>query len=381
MKTTPALILWAILLSLFISSCENSVEGFKEENNTSELYSKKGSFIVPFDTAKEIALYGTTDKERVRKPLDEGYRLPVFSENDINNAKVILDRENNPAMYLFNADNGGFLLMSASYLEQPILAYSNENNFELSDMPMGLANWIHLGTIKIAQLNEKGIYYSKNVLGSWSALGETNSVSDLFLEDSDGSTQTIHTTIEVLEENIRVVTQAPLITDSSGRKVAWGQGKEYNALMSGTSYCNNLALVGCIPVAMAQVMYYHKKPSNIDFNSMPYRLLDINNSNDLSQTSHGAIKLKNFLKNVSFLVIDPVISNCSVSNASGTTAINVFKNNYNYANDIMYKNYDGVDAYTEIVENKRPIIVRGARRNYEKYVIKISGPFGASIPY
>lgn len=326
--------------------------------------------------AKQIALYGTTDRSVTKKQLSGDFKLPVFTLEEVNNADIILDRYEQPSMYLFNSANGGFLILSASYLEQPILAYSNEDNFDVSDMPMGLANWIHLGTIKISQLNKQGVYYSDKVPASWATLGQNVAVTDHFLEDNLGNVYTAQKNYEIIQENVQLTLQAPLITDASGQKVAWGQGNRYNALMNGTLYCNDLALVGCVPLAMAQIMYYHKSPTQIDFSSMPYRLRPTTNIDDLTNTLHGSYKLKKFLKEVSFAVVDIDISDCDVSNAYLNKATEVFKNNYNYSSDILYKNYNSSDAYSEIVENKRPVLLRGAKRSYKQISIKTKKVFG-----
>ncbi|MDO5636949.1 MAG: Spi family protease inhibitor [Myroides sp.] len=108
------------------------------------------SFLVSVDEAKGIAM----KKLPIRINPCDFVHLPLFTQLEANNVITIYDKNSIPTMYLFNKEgNDGFLLLSASKLEEPILAYSTESKLELSDMPRDLAVWIDLGVTKISQLN------------------------------------------------------------------------------------------------------------------------------------------------------------------------------------------------------------------------------------
>lgn len=100
---------------------------------------------------------------------------------------TILNQDNQPVMYLFNAGTKGFLLLSASKLEEPILAYSTEAPLLLNNIPRDLAIWIDLGVRKISQLNKTNTYYSPSVYAAWSALGINEKVGDYYIGDSNGN--------------------------------------------------------------------------------------------------------------------------------------------------------------------------------------------------
>src|SRR5690606_41431603 len=108
------------------------------------------SVFVAVDEAKCIAM----KKLPIRINPCDFVHLPLFTQLEADNVITIYDKNSIPAMYLFNKEgNDGFLLLSASKLEEPILAYSTESKLELSDMPRVLEIWIDLGVTKISQLN------------------------------------------------------------------------------------------------------------------------------------------------------------------------------------------------------------------------------------
>ena len=81
----------------------------------------------------------------------------------------------------------GFCLLSASKLEEPILAYSTEAPLDLSDMPRDLAVWIDLGVTKISQLNRKEFYYDIGVYDAWRSLRFTTPARDWVIAGPGGN--------------------------------------------------------------------------------------------------------------------------------------------------------------------------------------------------
>ncbi len=158
-------------------------------------------------------------------------------------------------MYLFNADTEGFLLVSASKLEEPILPYSTEAPLDLSDMPRDLAIWIDLGVTKISQLNQLEYYYDIGVYDAWRSLGFAEPARDWVITDPGGNPVLID-----LPTFTREDVGCPYIDPSTKAgpllgTIMWGQGdgyNEYQDIIGNTSNCeisvpnNGRYVAGCI---------------------------------------------------------------------------------------------------------------------------------------
>ncbi len=122
------------------------------------------------------------------------------------------------AYYVFNtaSDDGGFVIVAGDDRVPAILGYSDKGVFDAGDEPPVLQEWLDGYTLQIEAIS-KG------------AVPEVRSVS--------------HSPI------------APMLN------VNWGQGMPYNVLLPHVPGSNNdHAYVGCVAVAMAQVMAYWQYP-------------------------------------------------------------------------------------------------------------------------
>ncbi|MEO6905877.1 MAG: Spi family protease inhibitor [Ginsengibacter sp.] len=72
---------------------------------------------------------------------------PVLS-NKIQNEITFKDHSNSAAFYIFNfVDDAGFLIVSADFNVNPILAYIDNGNFKNdSKVPRGFTDWINKAT-------------------------------------------------------------------------------------------------------------------------------------------------------------------------------------------------------------------------------------------
>ena len=140
------------------------------------------------------------------------------------------DDKNEANLYIYNVNEGGFVIVSASRNVKPILAYSFENNF--NDDGLGHAEYF------INNYN-RDIEYAKT-----SGLEADESISDLWndLENNDPK-----------DRAIAVVD--PLI------ETRWNQDCYYNEYAPYDSWgpCNR-AYAGCVACAMSQVMKYWNYP-------------------------------------------------------------------------------------------------------------------------
>ncbi len=92
-----------------------------------------GSAVTKADLQNVVSIFGNGSKEnRGRSQSDKDYTL-----------STIYDSEGSPAIYVINyADNGGFVLVSATKDYHPILAYAERGNYDVSRfMSSGLDVW------------------------------------------------------------------------------------------------------------------------------------------------------------------------------------------------------------------------------------------------
>lgn len=136
-----------------------------------------------------------------------------------------------PAVYVFNKESKGYLLLSADDMAYPLLGYSDSGSFSAENMPPQLKWWIE--------------EYARQIeYASSHAAKETSTA--------------LHSVTRANREAI-----APMI------KTKWDQGVPYNN--SAPKYGAERTFTGCVATAMAQVMNYWKYPEigqgSISYNS------------------------------------------------------------------------------------------------------------------
>ena len=143
--------------------------------------------------------------------------------NHLINSFYIDNKNGIDNFYVFNLKPKGFIIVSAQKNTIPIIAYGFEYDINLEDLPPQLS--------QILDDYRDNIYYSvsNNIVNDM--------VEDLWYSYLNNS---------VLNRNHRSVN--PLITAN------WNQGGQWN------NECPGNALVGCVAVAMGQVMYHWKHP-------------------------------------------------------------------------------------------------------------------------
>ncbi|MCR5190082.1 MAG: C10 family peptidase [Bacteroidales bacterium] len=147
------------------------------------------------------------------------------------------------AYYIFNFENGGFVMVSADKKTTPVLAYSTSNNFDFQMKNPALKQWMQ---------------------------GYEESITE-----RAASTQEADLAIRKDWENLKE--GKPLFTRKSGEEVAplltctWNQDKYYNTCcpaddkvgngdIAGTEAYDCHVPVGCVALSAAQIMYYYRYP-------------------------------------------------------------------------------------------------------------------------
>jgi Peptidase C10 family/Spi protease inhibitor len=203
----------------------------------------------------------------------------VASKRKIKNMKNIPDEEGKDVFYVINYEEGGFIIMSADKRTKPVLAHSltGEFKFDSKIYPQGLASWLSSTKDYIKAVRKNGDKFKVNEK-AWKE--ETiekivgNSSTEKIIGNS--SKKSSRTSTEGCEPdapcggggscNDRYVVVNPLVSTN------WGQWDGYNdqvPLMGcSNGSWNGRAPTGCVATAMAQVMNYHRRPIQYDWDNM-----------------------------------------------------------------------------------------------------------------
>ena len=134
--------------------------------------------------------------------------------------------------YIFNADDGGFVIVAADDRAVPVLGYSDNGFINVDNLPANFQWWLGEYEREIDYAIENDIAADEETSEEWAALraGQT-----LPLRDAKGVTPLLQT--------------------------KWDQGPYpyYNSLCPHDVY-GNYAVTGCVATAMAQIMKYWEYP-------------------------------------------------------------------------------------------------------------------------
>lgn len=155
-------------------------------------------------------------------------------------AHTLTDNQGNATVYIFNINDEGFILVSGDDLLLPVLGYVTGKGYD----PMhsnaafeDVLNGYHQATLGMRKAQSQGA----------SVQPSPRTVAERAALDGTGST--------AIYQDVAAKDVAPLLT------TWWGQGSNYNnkcPLYSNGE--NGHALVGCVALAMAQVIRYHEYP-------------------------------------------------------------------------------------------------------------------------
>ena len=138
-----------------------------------------------------------------------------------------------PAVYVFNSENQGFVLVSAEDHARAILGYSDEGYFDENDIPDNMLFWLQMYADEMAQ-------------------EITNHQAMRLVAAQHNSTR-----LEAMKRKQSADTY-PTISPILGNTV-WGQDTPFN------NYCpiynGQRTVTGCVATALSQIMYVHKHPT------------------------------------------------------------------------------------------------------------------------
>jgi len=138
-------------------------------------------------------------------------------------------------LYIFNFEGGGFVIVAADKRTEPVLAYSKTNSFVKGEVAAA-EEWVDAYAGEISAVKEAKAVQTAAMTNKWN-----NAEKGFF----PTMTQ-------------KAVVVEPLLTS------AWNQDKYYNGLCpddaAAPSGYDNRVPNGCVALAMAQIMYYHRYP-------------------------------------------------------------------------------------------------------------------------
>ena len=177
--------------------------------------------------------------------------------NNLQLATTYRMESNAAALYVFNTPNG-FIIVSADDCETPIIGYSNEGRFDPNAVPPQLEDYLQSFIHRIQYGIENHIVADEATAKQWELVKTTGR----------------------LNESKSAKAVEPLLTEM------WEQGCLYNSLCPemGKVPCGH-AEVGCVAVAMGQIMHYWRYPTT-GWGSHSYNNTGIQLSADFGNTTY-----------------------------------------------------------------------------------------------
>ena len=170
------------------------------------------------------------------RPIDLETAKTVASKfmgtNDLHLVATYPTDNNIAALYVFNTSDG-FIIVSADDCETPIIGYSREGRFDPNNVPVQMADYFQDFIDRIQYGIENQIVANEVTARQWELVKATGQLNDNKTAKSVG----------------------PLLTDK------WNQGCLYNNLCPEMQGPCDHAEVGCVAVAMGQIMHYHNYPT------------------------------------------------------------------------------------------------------------------------
>lgn len=307
---------------------------------------------------------------------------------EVENVYTISGNDGQPAMYAVNYCGGkGFTLVGASRKYYPILAFVEYGHFDDSFVNYGLSEWVDTQLKIISDINCDSLTFNNEGLfdSLWSEyekkgldLNGTKSESDAFnlRASSVAAWQAMGYTCYDLRE---CPAELPSSTYASWCSIAqsqahpdynyedysiilercvidsvkvgpiigtkWDQSDGYNSAVPFFYQNGDRVFLGCVPVAVGQIMRYFEKPSNISWNLYPLT----------SPNSHVA----NFLYLLGCrLGIDYA---SGITSTTDSAAKSVLQNYYNYSLSAGAFNFNTVKQ--NIIAGK-PVYIGGYQGGY-----------------
>ena len=279
----------------------------------------------------------------------KGIASLFMKTDDLHLAATYRTSDHIAALHVFNTPDG-FVIVAADDCETPIIGYSHEGCFDPDDVPLPLEAFLQDFVTRIQYGIENRLVADKKTARQWERVKTSGTLSD-----------------DLVGETV-----APLLTEK------WHQGCLYNrGCPEGQGPCNH-AEVGCVAVAMGQIMHYWRYPAT-GWGSHAYVNAGVSLSADFGHTlydwDHMPDSLTDSSSEAEIEAIATLLFHCGVSvnmryGANGSTASNdaipqALSQYFDYSRRLHREtrtNYDD-EGWTALLTNclnlKQPILYSG----------------------
>jgi len=211
-------------------------------------------------------------------------------------SRVIPDNDRSPAIYVFSLSGHGFVLIAAEKAAFPVLAYSLKNDWPSGELSDNAGTWIDNYISQVNQIRSSDLKPDQRIKEAW------ENPLPFFTEQ--------------FKKQRGVV---PLVLSE------WNQGVFYNdSCPLDPQGPGGRAMAGCVPVAMSQILYYHRYPEKgTGFNSYfsyKYGTLSADFGNTTYNWSGMLVRPDRFSPYLSQLIYHCGVSVNAVYSAGGTSA-------------------------------------------------------------
>lgn len=259
MKKLFYIVVITISTIISIVSCKKEIKSTQDNNTakkiTTTLCPTKPSTIIPIKDASIIAQNFLQSKNR--------------KSNVYITSIEIISKNNNSYFYIANSkDNKGYVLLSTDSLYPPLLAYDTIGNFDNTNLNLGLILWMNKHGNQMDFIRTTNNNYTDSIVKVnkelWKSFGQKYGIN--IPSNNTGHKVELPGPVVTGEgADLTYINVGPLC------QTVWNQASPYNLYCPpnpvGYPYSGHDA-AGCVPIAMAQVMYFWKNPSIYKWNIM-----------------------------------------------------------------------------------------------------------------
>ena len=329
-------------------SCDKDVyypnENFQSTQEESNLGASLQNSFVSENLAKQIA--SSFSKSKL---LNEGEILGKSTEinREVSEVIVVPDELGDPALYILKYVGSGYMILSATTKESPVLGFSNVDNFDLENIPLGLSEWFYDRMHKIQIINHNDNYKTPDaVTAEWSAiLNNKSNTSQRTGNDNIDSKMYSHVVTVDIEKYGELL-------DTN-----WDQRYPFNMNLTTHNCGIDGVAVGCVAIAFGQVAKYHAK-GDYNWSLMPSVTNNI-------PTQLGKQEVARLCKDIGSWV--NMQYGCYSSGTQTRDGISFLKNKLGYSSGGNYELLSIDQAKPKIIADikaNRPVIMDGYNTYY-----------------
>lgn len=149
---------------------------------------------------------------------------------------LVISEKGITQLYIFNFSPEGFVILTADKRITPVVGYSLSNSFPVNNIPEHINSWLKTYCDQTSDVSDINSYNDKNNRQKWFEL--INKITDFDFNGYKGN-------------------KDPLLRSE------WHQAFPYNQFCpEDTAGPSGYTYVGCVALAMAQVLYYYRYPES-----------------------------------------------------------------------------------------------------------------------